>query len=69
MPRAILLTRKDGKIAKIAGVSLDQTASVGDVISFRVDDQDVKARVIDVTTLPLDPEDWQQVEVVKATEI
>ena len=69
MPREILLTRKDGKIAKFAGVSLDQTASVGDVISFRVDDQDVKARVIDVTTLPLDPEDWQQVEVVKATEI
>ncbi len=69
MPREILLTRKDGKIAKIAGVSLDQTASVGDVISFRVDDQDVKARVIVVTTLPLDPEDWQQVEVVNATEI
>ena len=69
MPREIILKSKDGKITKIAGVSLDQTASVGDVISFRVGDQDVKARVTDVTTLPLDPEDWQQVELVKATEI
>ena len=69
MPSEIILKRKDGKITKIAGVTFDQPPSDGDVILVPVDDQDVKARVISVTTVPLGPEDGQQLEVVKATEI
>ena len=69
MPYQVFVKRKDGTVRTDLGVALDQPPSIGDEISYTVNDQIVTAKVTAIRKASVGAEIAQPLNIVDADEI